>query len=112
VSVSCTGPSGSNCPVTLELTVTETGKHGKTIAIRTSGQQTKEKVVVVGTANVTITAGQTKTIAIKLNKTGTRLLAVRHRLTATLSLITSGTIVSHQTISFRTTKGTLSPELV
>ena len=87
VRVSCTGPAGATCRLALKLTVTETLKGHKLVAVtaRANGRKTR-RVVVVGTANVSLKAGQTQTVRIALNRTGKRLLASRHGLKAKLGV--------------------------
>jgi hypothetical protein len=91
--ITCTGQT--NCKVTMKLTVKETIKHHKIVAVSASHKpkpKVTHKVVVLGTASATIPAGQSKTLRISLNKKGRALLKARHHLTATLTVaqITSG----------------------
>jgi len=103
VRVSCTGAPGATCRVTLKLTVTETLSHGKVTAV---SARKKHKVVVVGSASVTLKAGETKTIRVSLNRSGKHLLAHFHRLKVKLRVsqatATKGTTaVSTQTTTFK-----------
>jgi hypothetical protein len=50
----------------------------------------KKKVVVLGSATATLTAGHSKTITVSLNAAGKRLLAKHHQLKAKLTLAQSG----------------------
>ncbi len=110
VRVSCTGPAGATCRLALQLTVTETFKGHRLLAVtaRAKGRKT-HKVVVVGTANVLLGAGQTQTVQIALNATGKRLFAGRHGLRATLR-VTQETApgatatVSTQIVTFKPAK--------
>jgi hypothetical protein len=88
VRLSCTGPAGAICRLTLKLTVTETFKGHKLIAIsaKAKKQRKTHKVVQVGTASVTLKAGQSKTVKISLNGAGKALLASHHGLKATLRI--------------------------
>ena len=74
VRISCAGATGAQCRVTVKLTTR--GRH--------------HNVVKVGTASVTLTGGQARTVRITLNRAGRNLLAARHalkvKLTATQSL--------------------------
>jgi uncharacterized membrane protein len=81
VPVSCNGTSG-NCVLTLEISATETLKGNKVIAItaRATASRATKKVVVLGKMTVTLAAGQSETVTVKLNGLGTRLLAQYHRL--------------------------------
>jgi hypothetical protein len=85
VRTSCTGPGGATCRLSFKLTITETLKGHRLVAAsaRATGRST-HKVVVVGTANASLQAGQTQTVRIALNSTGRRLVASHHGLKATL----------------------------
>jgi hypothetical protein len=107
VHVSCTGPTGATCVLTLKLTVTETFKHHRLVAVtaRSHGRRTIRRTVVVGTAKVTLQTGQAQTVRIALNRTGRRLLDRHHRLTATLRVVqltaSGGTVaVAQQVVTF------------
>jgi hypothetical protein len=71
--------------VALRLTVTETLRGHKVIAVGArAGGHLKHKVIVIGTATVTLAAGRAQVVKIALNRTGKRLLAGHRRLKATL----------------------------
>jgi hypothetical protein len=107
--VTCTGQT--SCHVTMKLTVKETRKGHKIVAI-SAGQQHKtkvtHKVVVLGKTAATIPAGQSKRLRISLNHKGRALLKARHQLTATLTVaqITSGSSrqIATAKVRFKTTK--------
>jgi hypothetical protein len=108
VPVSCTGLSGSTCTLALRLTVTERFTGHRLIAV-TAGRhvRTHRQVLMIGSTRVTLTAGQSQTVLVGLNRAGRHLLAGRHRLTATLhvfQLLSGGHVasVSTQTVTFRT----------
>ena len=110
VRVSCTGPAGATCRLALNMTVTEVLKGHKLVAVtaRANGRKT-HRVVQVGSANVSLKAGQTQTVKIALNRTGKRLLAGRHGLKAKLVVSQatgSGgtTTVSTQIVTFKAAK--------
>ena len=103
VHISCIGAAGSTSKVTVQLTVAETFKGRKLISV-TSRRRVKKKLVVVGTASVTLTAGHTKTVRITLNSTGKRLLAKRHSLKVTLRVAQA--VSARQTIAIGTQKVT------
>jgi hypothetical protein len=109
VHVSCAGPSGATCALTLRLTVTEKFKGHRLVAVeaRSHRPKTTRRTVVVGAATALLQAGQTKTVQIPLNRIGKRLLKSRHRLRATLRVVqttvTGGTAtVSQQVVTFKT----------
>jgi hypothetical protein len=105
VPVRC-APGGPSCAVQLQVTVTETIRGGRVIAI-TSRKTTKttRKVVVLGAARVTLAHGQSKTVRVLLNATGRRLPAKQHPLRAKVTVrklgATAGPNVSVQTITFK-----------
>jgi hypothetical protein len=84
VKITCKG--ATSCKVSLKLTVTETFRGHKLIAVSARKQKLTHKTVVVGTASATIRAGHNSTVKIKLNGTGRKLLAARHKLTAKLTV--------------------------
>jgi hypothetical protein len=84
VRISCKGDT--SCTVSLKLTVIETFRGHKLVAVTARKAKLKHKTVVVGTAKATVKAGHTKTVRIGLNRTGRKLLAARHRLTAKLTV--------------------------
>ena len=93
VSVSCAGVSGASCTATLTLTATGTIRSGKVTAVtaaKNNPAKAEDMVVVLGSATVTLTAGQSKTVQISLNATGKRLLAERRTLEVKLTLTQSG----------------------
>jgi hypothetical protein len=108
VRVSCAGPSGATCALTLELTVTEKFKGHRLTAVtaRSHRPKTTGRTVVVGAATALLQAGQTQTVQIALNRTGQRLLKSRHRLKATLRVTqttnTGATVtVSQEVVTFK-----------
>jgi hypothetical protein len=82
--ISCSGQTGAQCKLTLTLTVTETLKGHKVIAVSASKGKTHKKVVTVGRKGVTLTAGSSETVKISLNGAGKQLLKTRHALKAEL----------------------------
>jgi DNA uptake protein ComE-like DNA-binding protein len=88
VAIKCSGKAKSVCKVTLELLANN--KH--------------KKLVVVGTASPSLTAGKHKTAAVSLNTAGKRLLAAAHKLKATLIAVQVGAVVAHHTVTFKASK--------
>jgi hypothetical protein len=84
VPITCKGQT--SCAVSLKLTVTETHKGRKLIAVSARKAKVTHKIVVLGTASATIKAGRTATVRIGLNGIGRKLVAARHRLTVKLSV--------------------------
>jgi hypothetical protein len=84
VPITCTGDT--SCTVSLKLTVTETLRGHRVIAVSARKAKVTHKTLVLGTKSVTIRAGRTQTVHISLNRTGGKLLAARHKLTAKLTV--------------------------
>jgi hypothetical protein len=106
VRITCTG--GTSCKVSLVLTVKETLKGHKIIAVSARRKaKVTHKVVVVGTASATISAGHSKNVRISLNRTGRKLLAARHKLTAKLQVTQRvgrrNRLISSRNVTFRRT---------
>ncbi len=104
VRVSCTGPSGSRCSVGLSLSVTETFRGHRLIAV-TARHGRSKKVVILGTASARLDAGASQTVRISLNRKGRKLLAARHVLRVELRVTQAlgnghDTTVSTQTVKF------------
>ncbi len=84
VPITCKGDT--SCTVSLKLTVVETLRGHRLVAVSARKPKLTHKTVVVGTAKATIKAGHKQTVRIGLNRTGRKLLAARHRLTAKLTV--------------------------
>ncbi len=98
VPVNCSGSAGQTCNLALTMTVTETLKGHKVIAITSRKQaHTHGKVVGVGSAHVTLTAGQSRIVRITLNRTGKALVAKHH--TLKVSLRVAQTLANHHTLT-------------
>ncbi len=83
VTIACVGAAGSSCADSLALSVIETLRSGKLVGV---AAKTKKRTVTLGTASVTLTGGQSKTVTVSLNATGRRLLVHRHSLTVKLTV--------------------------
>ncbi len=83
VRVSCPRSAAVPCKVRVQLTITEIFKGHKLISV-TSRKRTTKKLVVVGTASVTLDPGQSRTVRVTLNSLGRRLLKKHHTLKVTL----------------------------
>jgi hypothetical protein len=105
VSLTCAGTSGQTCAITLRLTVTETLRGTRIIAIKASAKRTakktRHKTVTIGRIAVKLSAGQHLTRTIPLNRAGQRLLSRYHRLRATLRMVRSGKTLTTRTITLR-----------
>jgi hypothetical protein len=101
VPVRCTGVVGATCTIALRLTITETFRGKKLIAIAATNTT---KIVTVGTATMTTTAGHIRIVRVRLNQTGLRLLAHRPELRVKLRIAqvrsNGAKLLATQTISF------------
>jgi hypothetical protein len=110
VPATCSGSTGQTCNLALTMTITETVKGHKVIAVTSRKQaHTHRKVVVVGSAHVTLTAGQTQVVRVTLNRTGKALVAKHHTLKVTLhvaqTLANQHTVtVAGRTLTFKAPK--------
>jgi hypothetical protein len=102
VRITCKGDT--SCKVSLKLTVTETFRGHKLIAVSARKAKVTHKTVVLGTASATIKAGRTQTVRISLNRTGRKLLAAHHKLTAKLTVAQGHRTVSKQKVTFKAPK--------
>jgi hypothetical protein len=84
VPITCKGDT--SCTVSLKLTVVETLRGHRLIAVSARKAKVTHKTVVVGTAKATVKAGHKQTVRIGLNGTGRKLLKARHKLTAKLTV--------------------------
>ena len=100
----CAGAAGATCTITATLSVTETLRSGKVIATtarRRRKPKTVTRTVILGTATITVTAGQTAPISVTLGGPGPQLLRSRHALSTDLTTTLEGSgLVSSQTVRF------------
>jgi hypothetical protein len=105
--LTCSGHPGASCNVALTLTVTETLKGTKLVAVSAATKRTKsvKRSVTLATKTLTLPAGQSETVDLKLDRTGLRLLNHRHslrvKLTATQTSGAASTVVSSRIVSFK-----------
>jgi hypothetical protein len=91
------------------VTLTLTGGKNEVSIESRKHAKSHHKLVTVGSAHVTLTAGQTRVVRVKLNRTGTALLAKRHTLKVTLrveqTLANQHTVtVASRTLTFKAPK--------
>lgn len=105
LTIACAGAAASTCADTLTLSVLETLRSGKLIAVAAAA---KKRTVTLGHASVTLTGGQTKTLTISLDAAGRALLARRHSLHVelTISQTSAGktTVMKTLTLTFTAPK--------
>jgi hypothetical protein len=98
VPVRCTG--GASCRVKLTVSVVETLKHGTVVAVSATARTTHKTVDLVS-RSVTVPAGATQTVTLKLDSAARRLLKKHSPMKALLTLATaSGSSVEHTTLRF------------
>jgi hypothetical protein len=106
IPITCKGVT--SCTVSLELTVTETLRGHRVLAVGARKTKVTHRTVVVGTARATVKAGQEQTVRIGLNRTGRNLLAARHRLatklTVTQRIADRNLVIFTQTVTFKARK--------
>lgn len=98
-SVSCRGASAAICAVRLAMSVTETLKGSKVIAV-SARAKTSKKAVTVGTASVTLKGGKSELVQVALNAAGKRLLSQHHRLSVKLVVTSGSSKLLTKTITF------------
>jgi hypothetical protein len=105
--VSCTGAAGTSCAITVTLTVVETVTGGgRVTAVSAAAAKARRRTVTLGAAKLTLAAGHSATVRVKLDATGRRLLAARHRLRVKLTAsaqTSSGrlAVTRTETVNFR-----------
>jgi hypothetical protein len=90
VPLTCSAQAAGSCTIVLRLTVVETLKGSRVVAVA-AAQRTRRATVTVGASTVHVPAGQRRTATVALNATGRRLLARVRRMGVKLSV--SGTVV-------------------
>jgi PKD repeat protein len=103
--VSCAGATGTTCVVKVTLSVSETVTGGKVVAVSANAKtKTKKRTLTVGTASMTLDAGQSAALVVKLNGQGRRLLRTHHVLAVKLTTRSGTTVLHSQTIRFKQAK--------
>jgi hypothetical protein len=105
VPLTCSRQAAGGCTITLRLTVVETLRGGRVLAVA-AARRTVRRTVTVGASTVRLRPGQRFTATVTLNAAGRRLLAQRRRLTARLSV--TGTVVGAIRASLQSTTVTLT----
>ncbi len=85
LTITCSGGAGTSCADSLTLSVLETLRSGRLVAVAAKAK-TKKRIVTLGRVSLTIPGGQTKTVSIPLNASGRGLLAHRHSLHVKLAV--------------------------
>jgi hypothetical protein len=102
VAVACRGARGKSCAFSLTLSVVETLKAGKVIAISAAKRPPKpeHRTLVLAKLTATVAAGRSRSLSLPLDRSGKALLARRHTLRAELALLQSRRTVGHRVVVF------------
>jgi hypothetical protein len=103
VSVGCSGSAGQSCDATLTMTVVETLRGSKVIAVAAKAK-TKKKTVGVGSAKAVVAVGQHKKVTVALNGSGKALLKKFRTLHATLTLSQGSAKLGSKKLAFKKAK--------
>jgi hypothetical protein len=101
VPVSCTGGFGAICQLKLTLTVIETIRGGKPVAVAAARRAVK-RTVVLAAASTSLSAPQSTTVGHTLGPVGKLLLATFHLLHARVSATEGTQVMWNATIMFKT----------
>jgi hypothetical protein len=111
IGVSCAGATDTSCDLAIKLTLTETLKGGKVVAITAKSkpkkkQKKKKRTVTLGTTTVTVAGGSHETVGVKLNSAARKLLSHYHHLKVALTVTdsTSKTVLAKQMLTFKQPK--------
>jgi hypothetical protein len=96
--LTCTGPAGEKCTGTLKLTVRETVRGRRVIAV---AAQARKRTVRVGGKTIRLAAGATSTVHLGLNRTGTALLRSRHHFPADFTVYQGRTRLINDQLTLR-----------
>jgi hypothetical protein len=105
VPVTCSGAQGSACAMAVTMTVTETRRGGRLVALGAAsghGRHSVRKVVLVGSSSAAVLAGTTKLIRVPLGHTGRNLLKAHHRLLVRLRVSQSRIQLKSVVLRFQT----------
>jgi hypothetical protein len=97
LSLVCHGAAGTSCKIHVTLTTVEKLRHGALIGI--AAAKTHSKTVTIAALTITIPAGQTVKITLKLNATGRNLLKRFGKLPAHITAILEGEGGHHTVIA-------------
>ena len=102
VPIQCQGTADANCLLLILLTALG-GGHASDVATAggTRAGQAHHRPLVLGRTKLTVPAGHTKHVQIRLNRAGRRLLAKDHRLKVKLTITEKGHTLFTRTIVFR-----------
>jgi PKD repeat protein len=99
VPLRCTATAGSCSQVTVRMTILEQLHKGRVVALTAGRGSTTKTTVLIGSATITLGAGQTKTLEVSLNPAGRKLLAQHKKLPAEVTIASSGHTLKTQIVS-------------
>ncbi|HLH64517.1 MAG TPA: hypothetical protein VKV27_02345 [Solirubrobacteraceae bacterium] len=85
LTVHCTGATGSSCDVSVRLTVAERLR-GRQVIVVAAAARVRTRTVLIGSATVVIEAGASRSVSVRLNRTGLSLLRRFRRLPARIQV--------------------------
>ncbi len=99
--VTCSGQSGAECVITLTLTVSETIRGGKVIAVssgRLGTGRKGHKTAVLARSSFVLRVGQARTEHLALSAAGAHLAAALHGIGVRLAITAAGRTISSRTV--------------
>ena len=106
VPLTCSGPAGSSCSVSVRLTATETLAGRRVIAIAAvDGKANAKRTLILAHISVVLSGGERRTVLITLSGAGARLLTSRRSLPATLTVLSANRPIAVVRLAFRTGSG-------
>jgi len=114
VPLSCQGPAGSSCQMTVALSTVETLEKGKVVALAATAPararaarraRTSRRSIAVGRATVTLLPAETQSVAVMLDARGRALLRKRHSLPVSVQV--SAALASGRSVAVSTQKVSL-----
>jgi hypothetical protein len=101
VKLTCPKGGGSCGDVTVQMTVTEKLKGGRVIALSAAAKKTTKKVVLIATGAVSLSAGATATLKLKINSAGKALLRKYHSVKALATITAGGAKLASKTVTLK-----------
>jgi hypothetical protein len=101
VPVSCTGGFGAICQLKLSLTLIETIRGGKPVAVAAARRPVK-RTIVLAAATTSLSAPQSTTVQLTLGRVGDRLLRTFRVLRVRLTVTQANRVLRKATVTFRT----------
>jgi lipopolysaccharide export system protein LptA len=102
IPLRCAAPSANCASATAQLTIVEQLRKGRVTALAAAKKgKTTKRTVVIGSATVTLGAGQAETLKFSLNAAGKKLLAQHRELAAQVQITSESQTIKTQVIHLR-----------